>query len=89
MRLALRLGEICSILLHSVNVMALTATTTKTLQKDVANLLGMNNPVLVSVSPNTCKSNIKYFVAGCSTHEKPLGLLLINSLRCKLSWDVQ
>ena len=39
-----------SILPQNVNFMALTATATKTLRKDVSVLLGMESPVLVSVS---------------------------------------
>ena len=67
----MRLGEIRSILPQTVNVMALIATATKTVRKDVADLLGMTNPVPVSVSPD--KSNIKYFVAGYCTLEKTFG----------------
>ena len=66
-----RLGEIRSILPQTVNVMALTATATKTLRKDIAELLGMKNPVVVSVSPD--KRNIKYMVATHVTVEKTFG----------------
>ena len=59
----MRLGEVRSILPHNVHVMALTATATKTLRRDVCDVLGMENPVLVSASPD--KDNIKYVVAGC------------------------
>ena len=58
-----RLGEVRSILPHNVHVMALTATATRTLRRDVCDVLGMENPVLVSASPD--KDNIKYVVAGC------------------------
>ena len=51
--------------------MALTATATKTLRKDVIDLLGMDNPFVVSVSPD--KSNIKYFVTGFTTIDKTFG----------------
>lgn len=44
-----RLGEVRSILPRGVNVMALTATATKTLRKDVIDLLSMDSPFLVSV----------------------------------------
>lgn len=47
-----RLSEVRSILPVGVNVMALTATATRTLRKDVCDLLSMENPVLVSVSPD-------------------------------------
>ena len=48
--------------------MALTATATKTLRKQVSDMLGMKNTVLVSVSPD--KNNIKYLVAKHATIEK-------------------
>ena len=51
--------------------MALTATATKTLRKDVVDLLGMNDPFHVSVSPD--KSNIKYFVTDFTTTDKTFG----------------
>ena len=51
-----RLGEVWSILPQNVHVMALTATATKTLRRDVRDILGMENPVLVSASPD--KDNI-------------------------------
>ena len=66
-----RLGEVRSILPHNVHVMALTATATKTLRRDVYDVLGMENPVLVSVSPD--KDNIKYVVAGFLTMDKAFG----------------
>lgn len=56
-----------------MNVMALTATATKTLRKDVCGVLGMENPVVVSISPD--KKNIKYLVAGHVTIEKTFGLI--------------
>lgn len=51
--------------------MALTATATKTLRKQVSDMLGMKNTVLVSVSPD--KSNVKYLVAKHTTIEKTFG----------------
>ena len=41
-------------------MMALTATTTKTLQRKVAKILGMHLPKVIAVSP--CKSNLMYSV---------------------------
>ena len=67
----LRLGEVRSILPQSVHIMALTATATKTLRKDVCDILDMKDPVLVSVSPD--KDNIKYLVAGHVTMDKTFG----------------
>ena len=53
--------------------MALTATATRSLRKDVSDVLGMENPVVVSVSPD--KVYIKYLVAGHVTMEKTFGPL--------------
>ena len=51
-----------------MNVMALTAT--KTLREDISDL-GMENPVVVYLSPD--KKNIKYMVATHVTVEKTFG----------------
>lgn len=53
-----RLGEIRSLIPRRVNVMALTATATTLLQKNVIETLGMVNPVIIEISPE--KSNL-YF----------------------------
>ena len=55
-----RLGEIRSLLLHHVRVMALTATATKSVQSSVACTLGMDKPVTIALSP--CKVNLVYNV---------------------------
>ena len=57
----LRIGELRSIIPSGIHIMALTATATKTLQLQVAVILGMQNPVIVAVSP--CKPNIMYAVS--------------------------
>ena len=57
----LRLGEIHSILPEGVPIMALTATVTRTLQHEIARILGMCGPTVISVSP--CKINIMYALA--------------------------
>ncbi len=53
-----RVGEIRSLLPEHVNVMALTATATRKLQKCVEGILGMVDPVIVTTPP--CKANIMY-----------------------------
>ena len=53
-----RIGEMRSLVDESVNVLALTATATKSLRSDVARILGMKNEMVVSISP--CKKNIMY-----------------------------
>ena len=54
------LGEVRSLISSSVNVMAVTATATKTLRREICHILGMNNPFIVTVSPD--KSNIAFHV---------------------------
>ena len=68
-----RLGEIRSLLPPDVKIMALTATATKSVQSSVACTLGMENPVVIALSP--CKANIVYNVGRYTTVEdtfKPL-----------------
>ena len=55
-----RIGEVHSILPEGLNVMALTATATKTLRYSVSRNIGMRNPYIVAISP--CKRNIMYSV---------------------------
>ena len=55
------MGEVRSLISSSVNVMALTATATKSLRREVCRILGMNDPFLVTVSPD--KSNIVFHVS--------------------------
>ena len=54
--------------------MALTATATTSLRKEVTLLLSMENPVLVSVSPD--KKNIKYLLANHVTMERTFGPII-------------
>ena len=60
-----RLGEIRSLLPHQVHIMALTATATKSLRLSVSCTLGMENPVVITLSP--CKENIRYHVGTFTT----------------------
>ena len=53
-----RLGEVRSLLPEHVKIMALTATATKTVQTYVANILGMEKPIVIALSP--CKENLIY-----------------------------
>jgi len=53
-----RLGEIRSLILKHVNILALTATATKPTRKAVIKRLNMQKPVIISVTPN--KPNMVY-----------------------------
>ena len=54
----LRVGEIRSLLPKSVTVLAMTATATKTLRTKVSEVIGLVDPLIISISP--CKPNIIY-----------------------------
>lgn len=54
------LGEVRSLIPTGVNIMALMATATKLTRQKVVSILGMINPVVVSISPH--KPNILYWV---------------------------
>ncbi len=73
-----------SILPNGVHVMALTATATKSLQSEVAEILGMMNTISLAVSP--CEANIMYAVgeySNISETFKPL-LLRLRKDRTKM-----
>ena len=67
-RLLLRIGEVRSLLPPDANIMALTATATETLRRDVSRIIGMRNELVVSKPP--VKSNIMYAVVPFSTLEQ-------------------
>ena len=56
----LRIGELRSLVPESANVMALTATATKSVLEDVIRILGLRNPVAIVISPS--RANISYIV---------------------------
>ena len=64
----MRIGEVRSLLPPDANIMALTATATKTLRRDVSRIIGMRNELVVSKPP--MKSNIMYAVVPFSTLEQ-------------------
>uniref|UniRef100_A0A1X7TE05 DNA 3'-5' helicase n=1 Tax=Amphimedon queenslandica TaxID=400682 RepID=A0A1X7TE05_AMPQE len=55
-----RLSEIRSLLPQKINVLALTATATLTLQKEIMSSLGMVDPVVIEVSPE--KHNLHFSI---------------------------
>ena len=55
-----RIGELRSIILNGVKIMALTATASNSLREQIMKTLGMRNASIISISPN--KRNIKYSV---------------------------
>lgn len=75
-RSLLRIGEIRSIIPEGVNILALTATATKSLQYNVATILGMYKPITVAVSP--CKANIMYAVSSYSSLSETFGPILLH-----------
>ena len=68
-----KIGELRSIIPANVNLMALTATASKTLRTKVMKTLGMRNATVVSMSPD--KRNIRYIVKRVSTLEECFGPL--------------
>ena len=68
-----KIGKLRSIITSNINVMALTATASRTLRTNVIKTLGMRNSSVVSVSPN--KHNIRYVVRKFSTLEDCFGPL--------------
>ena len=63
-----RVGEIRSLLPRGVNVMAVTATATKSVRTAVSRTLGMRNPHIVACSP--CKKNLMYSASPFISVEK-------------------
>ena len=61
------LGEVQSLIPQKVNIMALTATATRTLRSDVCHVLRMKDPHIVTVSPD--KSNVILRVSPFETYE--------------------
>ena len=56
-----RLGEVRSLIPKDVNIMALTVTATQSLRGAVCKTLEMDNPVVVTISPD--KTNMVFLVA--------------------------
>ena len=63
-----RIGEIQSLVPEGTSMMCLTATATKQLCEEVATILRLRRPYVVTISPS--KSNIMYVVkSGKDLHE--------------------
>ena len=73
-RLLLRIGEVRSLLPSRVHIMALTATASKTLRRDVARIIGMRNELVVSRPP--LKLNIMYSVVESSSMEETFSVIV-------------
>jgi len=52
------LGEMRSVLPTAVNILALTATATRTMRRDILKTLGMTDPLVITASPD--KPNVKF-----------------------------
>ena len=76
-----KIGEVRSILPLKVNVMALTATATKSTRQVVCKKLGMRNPVVINQSPN--KTNITYSVVKKEDTLEKLMMPLAEELKIK------
>lgn len=69
-----RIGEIRSLVPKSVNIMALTATATVQLRKDISGIIGLQNALVVAISP--FRQNIIYSVKDfVSVHQTFLPLV--------------
>lgn len=69
-----RIGELRSIVPPLVNMMALTATASNSLRRDVMRTLGMVRVSVVSVSPN--RKNIQFIVKKIDSFECSFGPLI-------------
>ena len=76
-----KLGEARSPLPETVHLMALTATATKSPQRDICTKLGMLNPFIFSQSPN--KLNIQYSVVKQDESLEETFAPLLDELRTK------
>ena len=77
--------EVRSLIPTHVNLMALTATATKTTQRELCRLLGMVQPKVVSLSPNRAK--IKYAVVMATNTEENFAALVEEVRRRRLSME--
>ena len=57
------IGEVRSLIGESVNVIVLTATTTKAVRVELERVMGMRAPDVIAVSPS--KGNISYAMCRC------------------------
>ena len=81
----LAIGEARSLIPSHVNMMALTATATKSTRVQVCKLLGMVQAKVVSISPN--RANIKYYVVTSSNIEDNFAPLVEEVRRQRLTMD--
>ena len=65
-----RIGQVKSLLPPGVNVLAMTATATRTIRFSVSRTLGLNKPFVIARSP--CKRNIVYSVQTFSSVQETL-----------------
>ena len=70
----MKVGEILSLLPQNVSILALTATATVQLHRQVTSIIGLKDPAVVSIS--ACKKNICYSVSSHSTICETFGPLL-------------
>ena len=73
LKIHINLLYVCSLIPESVRIMALTATTTKSIRHNIMKVLGMIKPAIITVSPN--KENLKYIVTESTLEETFEGLV--------------
>ena len=81
-RVLLKVGEVRSLVCESVNMMALTATATNAVQKEVERVLGMRKPTTVAISPS--KANVYYCVQKSESMTEAFNPMLeqLRTMRC-------
>jgi len=77
-------GEIRSLLPADVKVLAMTATATKTLCMKVAEVIGLVDPLVITVSP--CKPNLIYAVANFTSLAETFTPLLLELTKQRTSF---
>lgn len=80
-----RLGAVRSLIPEELNIMALTATATKSLQRTVIRILGMYNPLIVAVSLD--KTNINFSVSPFESMQTAFQPIMAKIKKCCLNME--
>ena len=79
-----RIGEVRSLVPSSINLMALTATAKKSLQEEVATMLGMKAPKIVAASPS--KPNTTYMIKYYSSIKEAFDKLVAGIVKARVKF---